>query len=246
MPFALAGAAVSAGVGIYSANKQSDAIKSGQDAANANALKTQGVAQQTFAPYTAAGGNALSSYGNLLGINGQDAADTAMKQFRESPGYQYNLTQGLQAVDHGAAAQGMLRSGETLRAEQNLGSSLASQEFGNYLGRLNGMAGMGLQASGGLLNAYTGQANNIQSTDTSSAGSQAGIYNSENKNITGAINQGANTLTQMYNSGTGLFGSGGGTSYGANGYQTGAGGQNAPGANTLQSIGFYNPLPTTY
>ena len=84
MPFALAGAAVSAGVGIYSANKQADAIKSGQDAANANAQETGCSARQIFAPYTAAGGNALSSYGNLLGINGQDAADTAMKQFRES------------------------------------------------------------------------------------------------------------------------------------------------------------------
>lgn len=208
MPFALAGAAATVGVGLYEGSQQQSAIKSGQDAANANAAKTQGVAQQTFAPYQAAGTNALSSYGNLLGLNGQDAANQSMAAFQASPGYQYQLSQGLQSVDHGAAANGMLRSGETLRAEQTLGSNLANQDYSNYLGRLSGLANTGLQASGGLLNAYTGQANNIQNTNTSAAGANAGIYGSEGKALTGGLNSASNSLAQMYQSGSGLFGSG--------------------------------------
>lgn len=244
MPFALAGAAATVGVGLYSANKQSDSIKAGQDAANAQAEKAQAAAGQAFAPYQAAGSNALSSYGNLLGLNGQDAANQAMSQFKASPGFQYQLTQGLQSVDHGAAAQGMLRSGETLRAEQVLGDQLASQDFGNYLNRLNGMANIGLQASGGLVNAYTGQANNIQSTDTGAAGANAGIYGSEGKAITSGINSATNSLAQMYQSGSGLFGPSSGGNLGADGFRTGAGGTNAAGANALQSMGFYTPIAT--
>jgi hypothetical protein len=205
MPWALAGAAVSAGVGVYSANKQSDAIKGGQDNANAMAERTQGVAKDTFAPYMGVGTNALSSYGNLLGLNGQDAADASMKAFQQSPGYGYQVAQGLQAVDHGAAAKGMLRSGETLRAEQTLGANLANQSFGDYMGRLNGLTNMGLQGAGAYLNAFTGQANNIQSTTTAGAGAQAGIYGSEGKAIGNAFNTAANSLGEMYQSNTGLY-----------------------------------------
>lgn len=131
-----------------------------------------------------------------------------MKAFQASPGYSFAVQQGQQAVDHGAAARGMLRSGETIRSEATLGQNLASQEFGNYLNRLNGLSNIGLQASGGLVSAYTGQANNIQSTDTGAAGAQAGIYGSEGRAITGGINSAANSLGQMYQSGSGIFGSG--------------------------------------
>jgi hypothetical protein len=206
MPFGPAAAVVTAGVGLYEGSQQRGAIKDGQDQANANALKTQAVAKDTFAPYMGAGTNALSSYSNLLGLNGQDAADASMKNFQTSPGYGYAVKQGLQAVDHGAAANGMLRSGETLRAEQTLGNDLANQEFGNYLGRLNGMTNMGLQASGAMLNAYTGQANNIQSTATGAAGANAGIYGTEGKTLTSSLDTVGKSLGQMYQSNTGLFG----------------------------------------
>lgn len=208
MPFALAGAAATVGVGLYEGSQQQGAIKSGQDAANAQAEKAQGVATSTYAPYQGAGTNALSATGNLLGLNGQDAANQAMSQFKASPGFQYQLGQGLQAVDHGAAASGMLRSGETLRAEQTLGDNLASQDFGNYMNRLSGLTNTGLQASSGLVNAYTGNATNIANTNAAAAGANAGIYGSEGKALTSGLNSASNSLAQMYQSGSGLFGSG--------------------------------------
>jgi hypothetical protein len=45
--------------------------------------------------------------------------------FQSSPGYQFQLEQGLRAVDAGASAKGMLRSGAT-QAEQKFGHGLAN------------------------------------------------------------------------------------------------------------------------
>lgn len=76
-------------------------------------------------------------YGNLTDlITGVDYSS-----FRESPGYQYSVDQGLKAIERaGAAGDGTGRfSGATLKALQSRGQNLADQEFANYLGRLGGL-----------------------------------------------------------------------------------------------------------
>lgn len=151
--------------------------------------------QANYQPFISTGQNALSSMADFSGLNGQGAADAALAGFRASPSYQFNLDQGLKAVDHGAAAQGMLRSGETLRAEQTLGANLASNEFGNYMNRLSGIAGMGLQGAGlgnqststydGLLTGTGGQ----QASTAANAGmNQASIYGNAINGAVGAYN----------------------------------------------------------
>jgi hypothetical protein len=172
MPFAWAGAAaavVSAGVGVAGAvggaSGASGAISAGQAEANA-----------ALAPYSTTGAKADTQQANLLGLNGQPAADTSMSTFRSSPGYQYSVSQGLRAVDNGAAAKGILRSGATLRGEQTLGANLADQDFGSYITRLNSLTNFGVTAAGGQA-----------STDTSAAGAQANIVGNEAKGITSAL-----------------------------------------------------------
>ena len=60
-----------------------------------------------------------------------------MAGFHTSPGYQFQLDQGLRAVDAGAAANGLLRSGAALKAEQTFGTGLADKEFApDYYNRL--------------------------------------------------------------------------------------------------------------
>jgi hypothetical protein len=111
----------------------------GAGVTNANAL---------LQPYIDQGGRALGVVGDLSGANGVDAGRAAMGNFQASPAYQWNMDQGLRAIDAGASAKGMLVSGGTRRAEQTYGAGLASNEFGQYYNRLSGLATQGLAASG--------------------------------------------------------------------------------------------------
>ena len=84
-----------------------------------------------------------------------------MAKFQASPGYQFQLGQGLRAVDAGASAQGFDRSGAALKAEQTFGQGLAASDFGNYWNRLQQLSGSGLDAAEGIANAATGGAQQI-------------------------------------------------------------------------------------
>lgn len=191
MPFAAVGAAaavVGAGVSVAGALKggagQSGAISEGRQQA-----------LEAVQPWVTTGTTANTQQANLLGLNGQPAADTAMSTFQASPGYGYQVSEGLRAVDAGAASRGTLISGSTLKAEQTLGSNLANQDFGNYMQRLNSLSTLG--ESAGVTQA---------GTDTSAAGAQAKIAGTEGTNIT-------NALTGLFGAGSSgsSFGSGGGS-----------------------------------
>ena len=80
-------------------------------------------------------------------------------QFNQNnPQYQFLLKQGQQALDRSAAARGMGYSGAQMKAAQQFGQGLASQqydkeydraaqEFGNYYNRLAALAQGGQQAA---------------------------------------------------------------------------------------------------
>lgn len=193
MPIGLSGAialgtaAIGAGTTLYTASNQADATKKAAAQANATQANAQAVNMANEHPYMAGGAAAVDQQANLLGLHGADAANTAMGEFTSSPGYQYQLTQGLNAIDHGAAASGMLRSGNTLRAEQTLGNNLASSDFGNYYNRLAGLTSVGQNAATGVGNAGLQTAAGIASTNTSGANQLSNIYGNEAAGVTGAI-----------------------------------------------------------
>jgi hypothetical protein len=68
---------------------------------------------------------------------------TAKKGFQETPGYQFQIEQGEKGVLNNMAALGMKNSGAALKALTRFRTGLASQEYGTYLNRLAGAAGMG-------------------------------------------------------------------------------------------------------
>ena len=157
MPFGLsAGAAALIGAGVSGAAAiggsiiQSNAASSA--ASKANAAQQAALDKQTalLSPWTGTGGSANTATSDLLGLNGPDAATTAMGNFQQSPGYQCALDQGLRATDAGAAAKGMLRSGATLKAEQTFGTGLADQDFSNYYNRLFDLSKLGESAAAGV------------------------------------------------------------------------------------------------
>jgi hypothetical protein len=124
---------------------QSGAAKAGQ----AQAQKQFEQQRADLAPYRTAGLAPLNAQTDLLGLNGPDAASAAMANYQTSPGYTWQMGEGLRAVDAGAAASGMLRSGAALKAEQTFGQGLANSDFGTYYNRLMGLSTLGENAAAG-------------------------------------------------------------------------------------------------
>jgi len=186
------GVAAAAGASVIGGALQSKATSKAADKSIAAQERQQAQTRADLAPFTQAGVNALAPAQNLLGLNGQEAANTAMANFQSSPGYGYQVSEGLKAVDTGAAARGLLRSGSTLAAEQKLGANLANQDFTTYYNRLMGMTQLGQASAAGTAAAGAQAAAGIAQTEASLGSAQASIYGNTTSGIGNAIGQGMN------------------------------------------------------
>ena len=199
-----AAAVASTAAGIGSDIARSGAISGGQSQATGALQQGLTTATNQLSPWTATGAPANAQEANLLGLNGQPAADAAMGTFQQSPGYQWQLQQGLRGVDAGAAAAGMLRSGATIKGEETYGEGLANQDFSNYWNRLQQLSGSGLTAAQGISNAAVGTGTQIANTDASAAAGQSSIYGQLGTGLSTGINQlASNTAVQDWLKGAG-------------------------------------------
>lgn len=73
--------------------------------------------------------------------------------FQETQDYTFGFDQGRRAVDASAAAGGTLNSGATLQALNEFGQNFASLRRAEYLNRLGGLSGVGLNATNALASA---------------------------------------------------------------------------------------------
>jgi hypothetical protein len=176
--------------GIMGAN----AITSAQNSANATQMQMYNQTRNDLLPYNTAGQTATTQEQSLLGLNGQDAANAAMSTYQTSPGYQWQMQQGLRGVDAGAAASGLLRSGATLKAEDTFASGLANSDFSNYYNRLSGISSLGESAAAQTGQAATATGQGIASTDTSGAAALASIYGNTAKSLGNQSNSLFNSL----------------------------------------------------
>jgi hypothetical protein len=189
-------AVVGAGASIYSGNK---AAKSQTNAANQQVGEQRRQYDQSradLAPWRTTGGSALAKLSQLYGLDGQ-APDASV--FTASPGYQFRFNEGQRAIDRGAAARGLLHSGAAVKAEQNFGQGLASQEFGNFTNTLMGIAGTGQQATNTTVAAGQNAANNISQAYGQAGNARASSY----ANTGSAINSGINNVLFSYLNGFG-------------------------------------------
>lgn len=97
-------------------------------------------------PWMQAGGSALATQSNLMGLGGRDAQQSAYDNYSMSPGQDFLRKQGQKALLANASATGGLGGGNVRSALQQQGIGFAAQDFGNYYNRLAGMSGTG-QAS---------------------------------------------------------------------------------------------------
>jgi hypothetical protein len=192
------------------------ALRGGQTDTVAAQRAALAQARTDLDPWRTQGANALTVASNLSGANGPEAAALAQQDFFTSPGYQFRLDEGMRAVDAGAAAQGMLRSGATLKGEQRFAQGLASQEFGDYYNRLYQLSGLGANAAqqtGGyemqtgqnLGSAYLNTASRLGDTYTGSAGKIANAYTGTAQNVAGTeMSRGATDAGIYSNMASGL------------------------------------------
>lgn len=110
------------------------------------------------------------------------------ERLRETPGYQFQLGQGEQAMARSQAARGMLGSGQALLEAQQFGQGLAQNVYQSHLGRLAGLAGLNLpvqQQQMGQIGQFGGQtyagtaglAQTRQATWQQMTGAQAAAFN---------------------------------------------------------------------
>lgn len=104
-----------------------------------------------------------------------------LNAFTASPGYEFRRSEGLRGLENSAAAMGGAFSGNALRALTEFNSGLASQEFGNYVNQLAGIAGVG-QTATNQVSAYGQNAANNQGQNALYAGQAraSGIENQGN------------------------------------------------------------------
>lgn len=108
----------------------------------------------------------------LLGIGGDPtASNAAFKSYRDSAGYDFIRDEGIRGINGTKGAQGLYGSGSRGKALAKYSTNLASTFYDNYLNKLLGLQGQGLQAAGILSN--SGQRS--QSQGTSSGSNKPGI-----------------------------------------------------------------------
>ena len=188
MPWSVAAAGVSGALGLAGSALSSGATSAASEAAT-NAEKQMYLqTREDLSPYREAGTASLTQQQNLLGLNGQNAADTAMSTYQTSPGYQWQVSEGLRGVDAGAAALGMTRSGANEKAELTYAQGLANSDFGTYYNRLNSMTTTGATAAAGQATANTNTADSLSNIATSTGSQQSSIYGNTTSGLTSTIN----------------------------------------------------------
>lgn len=142
--------------------------------------------------------------------------------FTATPGYQFRVDEGNNAINAMAGARGGLVSGATMQALQERGQNLATEEYGNYMNRLSGLTGMGMSAAGNQASAGANYASGASNALANQGNAQAAGYIGQSNALMGGINTGLNILGYMQGMGTGGGGIGtasgsiwnGGNSYG--------------------------------
>lgn len=185
MAFGLSAAAI-AGLAVGAAGIGS-AIIGGNAATNAANIQagaaTAGIDQQNkqfeemkalLAPFVSSGTGALTAQQNLVGINGNNAQQTAIDGIKNSSQFNELNKQGQEAILQNAAATGGLRGGNVQAALGQFSPQLLQQLIQQQYGNLGGLSSMGANAAAGVGNAglQTGvnNANLLQQAGAAQAG----------------------------------------------------------------------------
>jgi len=200
---ALIGGAASIASGFIGASAADKAAKAQETAANNSLALQKQQYEQSRAdslPWMEAGKAALAQYQGELGLSTTGAdGQPFQSQFTATPGYDFRVAEGEKGIVNNLAALGMRGSGAALKAVERFRQDYASNEYGNYMSRLGGVAGMGQQQA--QTNAATGAnfAANAGNTMQQAGAARASGY-------VGGANAWTNSLANFSNNAAGMLG----------------------------------------
>ena len=197
-------ALVGAGASLFGSGEQASAETNATNQANQLQQQEFNTTQANQAPYRQAGYGALNTITQDQANGTGFAAPFDASKLASTPGYQFQLQQGNQAIQRSAAAQGGLLSGAAGKAmdqySQGLAGNTYQQQFGDYLAQSNqqynqlaGVAGLGEGATVNANNTGTAAINSIgQNTIAGATGAAnagaAGLIGASNSLASGAGN----------------------------------------------------------
>ena len=161
-----------------------------------------------LAPYRDAGIAGQNQLLTLMGLQGGNAGaadfgryakDFQMSDFQQDPGYAFRLAEGMKAMDRTAAARGGLMSGGALKAGQQYGQDMGSQEYQNAYQRYQTNRANQLTPLGALTGAGMNAAQNTSATNALYGGQMGdasrGYANTQNEISMGGQQRASGYLT---------------------------------------------------
>lgn len=178
---------LSAATTAWGASKASDAQQQAAQQAQANQMAMFQQSKAGLQPYMNLGnyssGLLQSQLPSLIKPITMDEAT-----LQQTPGYQFNLTQGLKSVQNSAAARGLGSSGAALKGAATFATGLADNTYQNQFNNAN----TNRQFAFNSLLAPTQVGENA-------AGALAGAANNEANGVSSALGYGGNAAAQGYN-----------------------------------------------
>jgi len=196
---AIVGSAVVGGLSTaYAANKASDAQTAGFDKASQIAQQQYQQTRSDLQPYRDIGSEAGSK---LMSRIDELTKPITMDQatLEQTPGYQFNLTQGLKAAQNSAAARGLGTSGAAFKGATTFATGLADSTYQNQFNnantnqtnaynRLKALVDTGANAATGTAAAGTSAANTSASAAGAAGNAQAAGINATGTAIANTAN----------------------------------------------------------
>ena len=128
--------------------------KNPADAASPYLNQIGGTLSPYFSPFINAGQGVINpligQYSQLMS-NPQGLMKSIGEGYQKSPGYDFQMNQGLNAANQSAAAGGMAGTPMAQQNATQFASQFANQDFNQYLQQALGLYGMGLQGTQGMM-----------------------------------------------------------------------------------------------
>lgn len=176
---------------LFGTDAAEDAAKQAAARNRAESTAAYGEAQRVQAPYYNGGTQAYGDLNNYLGVNGQGAQQTAMDNYVQGPDVAFRAGEGVRALDNSYAARsGGTDSGGLRKAQIKFGTGLATEDYGNFLQRLLGSAGMGQNAANSLTGARYGSAGLTTGANTAEGNAIANANLAQGSILGGILNGG--------------------------------------------------------
>jgi len=149
-------------------------LTEGRDQGNAALIAGRDAGLAAYEPYAAAGAAGSAMYTNALGLNGAGGNATAVNAFQTGPGYDFEMDQGMQALQRLNASKGRLDSGNTMIDAMGFAGGLANREYGNWLTRLQGQQELGANVAGAQAGLYAGTGEALSGNYMNTGGALSG------------------------------------------------------------------------